>query len=290
MTGGRSFIGSALLKRLEGDGHEVAVIGPQHGSGEVRHALRGEARLVLLGFLTTGPSRSTEVAAAIGGDVAVNRMALRAARGIASHIVYASSTSVYGLPERVPITETDRTFPLDPYARAKLASERAVRRAGRALGVTVTILRYATVYGPGETPSNLVRRFVRAAIDGTAPEIDGDGFDEDDYVYVDDVVEATMRAIEQRADSTYNIGTGVGTSSLTLARAVLELAQLDVEPVLRPRRKERARIVCSTARAAGELGFNAWPNLHRGIQNEIAWVRQTLLNEFSIGDAQAGSR
>jgi UDP-glucose 4-epimerase len=163
----------------------------------------------------------------------------------------------------------------------------------RALGITATILRFATIYGPGETPAGLVRSFAHAAIDGTPPELDGDGLDEDDYVYVDDAVEATVRAVEQRADSTYNVGTGVGTSSLTLARAVLQLLELDIEPVFRlPRTAQRARIVCSTARAANELGFTAWPYLHHGIQNEIAWLRGNLehLNDISIDLAQSGSR
>ncbi len=146
----------------------------------------------------------------------------------------ASSTSVYGLPERVPIAETDRTSLLDPHARAKLQSERIVRRAARAFGITATILRYATVYGPGETPAGLVESFVRAAIDQAPPEIDGDGLEEDDYVHVDNVVEATLRAIEQRPDTTYNVGTGIGTSNLTLARAVFQLLDVDIEPVFRP--------------------------------------------------------
>ncbi len=277
MTGSRSFIGSALHERLVGDGHEVVAISSHLGSDEVRHALRGETRLVLLGYLTTGPTASPELLAELADDVTVNRMVLRAARGLVSHIVYASSTSVYGLPERLPIAETDRTIPIDPHARAKLGSERVVRRAARTLGITATILRYATVYGPGETPASLVRSFIRAGIDGLPPQVDGDGLDEDDYVYVDDVVNATVRALERCPDSTYNVGTGVGTSSLTLARAVLELLQADVEPVLRPRRlTDRARIVCSTARAAEELGFIAWPYLHHGIQNEIAWTRQSI--------------
>jgi UDP-glucose 4-epimerase len=298
MTGGRSFVGEALLERLMEDGHEVVVIGSQlgiseriarsvsdrratfvkvdaeHGSGEVRRALRGDARLVLLGYLTIARALSRELVVELADDVAVNRIALRAMRGIASHIVYASSTSVYGLPERVPIAETDRTSPLDPHARAKLQSERIVRRAARAFGITATILRYATVYGPGETPAGLVESFVRAAIDQAPPEIDGDGLDEDDYVHVDDVVEATLRAIEQRPDTTYNVGTGIGTSNLTLARAVFQLLDVDIEPVFRPPlRAQRRRIVCSTARAANELGFIAWPNLHQGIQDQIARTR-----------------
>jgi UDP-glucose 4-epimerase len=316
MTGGRSFLGEALLERLVEDGHEVVVIGShlgisegigrrvtdrgatfvsvdaEHGCDEVRRALRGEARLVLFGYLSIGDALSQELVAHVADDVAVNRFALRAVRGIAAHIVYASSTSVYGLPERVPIAETDRTVPLDPRAQAMLRSERVLGRMARAFGTTATILRFATVYGPGEASAGLVRSFARSAIEGTPPEIDGDGLDEDDYVYVDDAVEVMLRAIAQRADSTYNVGTGIGTTSLTLARAVTHLLGLDIEPVFRlPRKKQRARIICSTARVENELGFTAWPYLHHGIQNEIAWLRGNVehLNEISIDLAQSGS-
>lgn len=298
MTGGGGFVGSRLLERLVDDGHDVVLVGSDLGmSGraarlladgrvisvradtagpirEVRRALSGGTHLVLLGYLATGPTRSRLVRDELAPDVAVNRILVRAARGLAGHIVYASSTSVYGAPAHLPVEETDRPSPEGPYASAKLASERAVRRVASAYGIPATILRYATAYGPGDTPPAVVATFVRAGLDRRSPEIEGDGLDEDDYVYVDDIVAATVRAIELRADGTYNVGTGVGTSTLTLARAVLHLTQADVEPVFRlPRRPDRPRMVCSTTLASKELGFIAWPRLHSGIQNQIASVR-----------------
>ncbi len=262
LTGGGGFIGSRVLERLVSDGDEATLIGPGPGKsprtarlvadGRVRfvrtdadfrdaevarEALGGDTCLVLLGYTLPRSREPTErLAEELALNVAANARLLEAARGLLGHVVFASSVSVYGAPERIPVPETDPTRPLTPYAVAKLACERAVTLAGSRSGMSVSILRYATVYGPGETVPRAIPNFIRAVLSGEAPCIDGDGLDEYDYVYVDDIVEATIAAIRRRADGVFNVGTGVATTTLTVARLVVQLCGADIEPTFRAAR------------------------------------------------------
>jgi UDP-glucose 4-epimerase len=137
-------------------------------------------------------------------------------------------------------------------------------------------LRYATVYGPGETVPRAIPNFIRAALDGQPPVIAGDGLDEHDYIHVADVVDATMLALRRRASGVFNVGSGVGTSTLELARIVVRLAGADVEPVFCPRiapPTEPVRVVCATDFARSALTFTASRSLADGITEEIGWFR-----------------
>jgi len=138
------------------------------------------------------------------------------------------------------------------------------------------VLRYATVYGPGETVPRAIPNFIQAALDGQRPVIAGDGLDEHDYIHVTDVVDATMLALRRRASGVFNIGSGIGTSTLDLARTVVRLAGSDVEPVFLRRigpRTAPVRVVCSTDLARNTFNFTASRSLADGITEEIGWFR-----------------
>ena len=114
---------------------------------------------------------------------------------------------------------------------------------------------------------------------GEPPIVNGDGLDEHDYVHVADIVEATVAALRHRAEGVFNVGTGIGTRTIDVARLVLELTGSRSELVHRAARVDPAgpvRIICDTAAARSELGFVARRALAEGITEEIGWFRAAL--------------
>jgi UDP-glucose 4-epimerase len=226
-----------------------------------------------------GPSLAESFLDELSRNVAPTLRILRAAVGEARHVVLASSVAVYGAPARAPVRESDAPSPTTPFAVAKLAAEQAVRATCSAAGMSASILRYATVYGPGETGHGLVSKFIHAVLGGQPPVMDGDGLDEHDYIHVADAAGATLAALRHRAEGVYNIGTGVGTTTLDLARLVSEHAHTKAIPVCRTWKRpdhDRARIVCDTELAAAQLGFAARRVLVDGITEEIGWLKAQL--------------
>src|SRR5439155_64109 len=166
----------------------------------LRPALADAEALVLLGYVR--PS-ALSPARRLGEELVLNLAPLvrllRAAEGKTRHVIFASSLGVYGSHASAPVRETDAPRPETPYAIAKLASEESIEVVCAAGGWTPCVLRYATVYGPGETVPRAIPNFIQAALDGQPPVIAGDGLDEHDYIHVTDVVDATMLALRRRA-------------------------------------------------------------------------------------------
>ena len=122
-------------------------------------------------------------------------------------IVFSSTTAVYSEHAQMPLCENSPTAPVIPYGVSKLACENYIR----ASGVPYTILRYGNVYGPGQMPlgeSILIARALSHLYQGTPFKINGDGSKTRDFVYVDDVVEANILAMNTTFDWTYLIGSG----------------------------------------------------------------------------------
>jgi UDP-glucose 4-epimerase len=302
MTGGGGFIGSHLLARMIGAGIDVTLIGSSIGKSRytaslvsagaarflrcdagfseediLRPALADADALVLLGYARPSSlSASRRLSEELVRNVAPLVRLLRAAEGKTRQVIFASSVSVYGSHVSAPVREIDTPRPETPYAIAKLASEGSIEIVCAASGWTPCLLRYSTVYGPGETVPRAIPNFIRAALDGRPPVVAGDGLDEHDYIHVDDVVDATLLALRRRGSGVFNIGSGVSTSTLDLARVVVRLTGANVEPVFCPRiapPTEPVRVVCATDLARSELNFSASRSLADGITEEIGWFR-----------------
>ena len=151
-------------------------------------------------------------------NVAGSVSMLHAARacGCARFVLASSGGAVYGAPERVPTPEDSVAAPRSPYGTAKVAAEHYLRLFCRDGGMAGAALRYGNVYGPGQDgtgEAGVVAITCHRLIDGQAPLVRGDGEQTRDFVHVQDVVRANVRAL-QRADSSgaLNIGTGRATS------------------------------------------------------------------------------
>jgi nucleoside-diphosphate-sugar epimerase len=133
-------------------------------------------------------------------------------------VVYAGSSSAYGEPPSLPVVETMAPAPLSPYAVSKLAGEHYLRVYARVFGVQTVILRYFNVFGPRQDPNSqyaaVIPRFITAALDGRSPTVYGDGEQSRDFCFIDNVVEANLRAADADGASgkVFNIACGTGTS------------------------------------------------------------------------------
>jgi UDP-glucose 4-epimerase len=191
-----------------------------------------------------------------------------------SGICFASSVAVYGNPKHLPVKEDDPLLPTSSYGATKLAIEHYLRAFGKTNQIPVTILRYSTTYGPGELGHRAIPNFIRLALQGHSPYIYGNGSEQKDYVYIDDVVEATIQAIVRKPSNVLNIGSNLGHSTSHIAQEVIRLCAADVEPVFLPQSGENTSLICDISSAADVLDFTPQTSLEEGLKREIEWFRQ----------------
>jgi UDP-glucose 4-epimerase len=183
----------------------------------------------------------------------------------ATHVVYASSCTVYGWPARMPVSDDAPISPANVYALNKVACERFLALAP----MSVSTLRIAQVYGPGASPEAALYAFLSRAAAGEPPIIRSDPETVRDYVHVDDVVNAICLAARSRFDGTLNIGSGSGVSLRNLAHLCLEVAGLDREPLVEGSPKgPRQNMWLDLARARQSIGYQPQISLRQGIENE----------------------
>ena len=289
VTGGAGFIGSHLVDALAARGDDVVVV-DSLATGK-RERLNRKARLVV-GDIRDGsvldetfrearPDVCFHLAAqaderrsveepVFDGDVNVLGTVgvLEAARAHGTQLVFSSTGgAIYGECER-PAAEDSALQPISPYGTSKLAAEEYLRTYNRLYGTKHVALRYANVYGPRQDPhgeAGVVAIFFGRIASGGQPRIFGDGSQTRDYVYVGDVVEATLRATEQ-AGGVFNVGTGRETSVVELYDVCRRVSGAELEPEFAEARLgELARSVLDPARAGSELGFRAKVSLEDGL-------------------------
>jgi nucleoside-diphosphate-sugar epimerase len=189
--------------------------------------------------------------------------------------VYASSSSVYGDAEALPVREDVLPRPLSPYGATKLAAEHLCGLYHDQHGVDAVSLRYFSVYGPRQRPDMAFSAFCDAALDGSPVTLFGDGRQTRDFTYVDDVVAATRAAIEAPAvgGETYNVGGGSRTS---VARALEILAELTGRPIdlrrLAARPGEARDTAADTTAARIALGFIPTVAIEAGLERQLSWA------------------
>jgi UDP-glucose 4-epimerase len=193
-------------------------------------------------------------------------------------IFFSSGGTVYGNPDRLPVTEDAPIAPLSNHGAGKAAQE-AFCQAFRAQGRAVTILRPSNAYGPGQTIRRgfgLVRTMIEHARLGTSLEVWGDGENIRDYIYIDDIVEATMRLIRLPQDSgAYNLGSCLGYSINEVRGIVEEVCGKEVRTIYRPARGIDVRsVVLDNSRLFSRLGWKPAVGLADGIARTWNWLQQ----------------
>ena len=258
VTGGAGFIGSHITKKLVQQGNDVTVIddlntGKEKNLESVRNKInfvRGSILdmdlLVDLTKNVTGVFHQAALASVQDSfskpdeyhNVNVNgtENILKLAKENNFKVVYASSSSVYGNPTRIPIRESDDKNPINPYAETKLKKEELAVKYSK-IGVKVIGLRYFNVYGKGQSKeyAGVLKLFLERIRDKLPPKINGDGTQFRDFVYVEDVVNANIMSMESQVNhGFFNVGTNTSITILDLAKTIIKSSALDMEPIFGP--------------------------------------------------------
>ena len=168
--------------------------------------------------------------------LAVQKIFLKLAKEFGFKIVYASSSSIYGNPSKIPIEEDDPKNPINPYAQTKLDDENLAVKYAQ-MGVRVIGLRYFNVFGErqSQTYAGVIKKFVKKVRNNEPPIINGDGQQTRDFVYVGDVVQANILAMKSNVNHEFfNIGTNSTITVLELANLIIDSFGLSLKPVHGP--------------------------------------------------------
>ena len=254
VIGGAGFIGSHLTKRLLNDGHCVLVIDNLHtGKKENLVSLQNfefhnidirnykeldkilknldgiflEAALTVVQDSFEKPEEYHDV------NVTGTENIFKIAKNREIKVVYASSSSIYGNVEKIPIKEDIPKNPINPYGKTKVEAEKLAEKYSKE-GLSVIVLRYFNVFGIGQTITyaGVITKFFDRLKNNTPPIIFGDGKQVRDFIYIDDVIEANMQAmLSDIKTGFFNIGTGTPTSIFELANLMIKLSNNNFNPI-----------------------------------------------------------
>jgi len=302
VTGGAGFIGSHVVDRLLADGQCVCVL-DDLSTGSASN-VPPDARLQRLDICDLASLREvfvdfrpevvfhaaaqTDVRRSIREpdfDARVNVLGglnvVRAAVAVdARRIVYTSSAAVYGDPKRLPVSEADATRPISEYGASKLAVEHYLSAYTARGLIESAVLRYGNVYGPrqrADGEAGVVAIFTRQMLAGEPVTIFGDGTKTRDYVYVGDVVEATMRAAAGPSGVVANVAWAREVSDLELFREVAAATGYPNGPThAADRRGDIVRICLDAAVAQRTWDWRPSVSLEDGVRRVVEAARAKL--------------
>ena len=209
-------------------------------------------------------------------NVLASQRVFEAAARDGVRVVFASSSSVYGAPERFPTPEDEEPHPLSPYGVTKLACELLLDAYVRSFGLDGVVLRYFNAFGPRQRPDMAFTRIAFALAEGATFELYGDGTQSRSWTYVGDAVGATVRAMEA-GSGTYNVG---GSLEASMSEAIALFERL-AGRTLDVRRGEavagdQRRTVADTTRIRRELGWDPAVQLEEGLSRQWEWASATV--------------
>ena len=307
VTGGAGFIGSALVDRLLAEGHEVDVVddlstgslanlsearGGQsrrfsfqrldiRSPGMVEYLAHRKPEVVF--HLAAQPSVAVSLAkpvldAEVNVVGSLNVCQGSLAAGTRKVVFAASGGTLYGAPESVPTKEGHPQQPTSPYGVSKKAVIDYLHYFREIRGLEYSSLALANVYGPRQDPhgeAGVIAIFAGKLLTRERATIFGDGEQTRDFVYVDDVIDAFVRAADKGGGLTMNIGTGVETSVQQLYDLMAKIIGFADPPrYATPRPGELRRSALHPGRAGIHLGWEPWTGLEEGVTRTINWFRQ----------------
>jgi UDP-glucuronate 4-epimerase len=203
------------------------------------------------------------------------------ARAGQRRIVFASSSSVYGLDSQVPFREEDPCArPLSPYAASKRAGELLAFNHHHLHGAAITCLRFFTVYGARQRPDLAIHKFTRAIARGEPIELYGDGNSARDYTFIDDIVDGVVAAIDRQAAAAapsyrvYNLGGSRTTSLARLVELIAAAVGQTPQIVRKPEQPgDMKQTLAELSLSARELGYAPKITIEAGIPRFVEWWR-----------------
>jgi UDP-glucose 4-epimerase len=293
VTGGCGFIGSTLVDKLIDKGYQVTVIDNESAENHQQFYYNSKAHYYKYDIADYVNTRSLynnvdyvfHCAAeariqpailnpilAVRTNVLGTETVLQCSReaGV-KKVIYSSTSSAYGLKNKIPLSEDMPNDCLNPYSVSKVAGEELCKMYNRLFGLKTIILRYFNVYGPREAGKGqyapIVALFLRQLSEGNPLTIVGDGLQRRDFTYIDDVVNANLMAMEVEHDhygEVFNIGSGVNYSVLELA------SMISTNQTFIPARIGEGReTLANTTKAQTVLGWKPIVNIKDYIKEQL---------------------
>jgi nucleoside-diphosphate-sugar epimerase len=193
-------------------------------------------------------------------------------------VIYASSSSVYGDTDDLPIKESSATNPVSPYGVTKLAAEHLASLYYKGFGVPTVSLRYFTVYGPRQRPDMAFHKFISAVIKGNQIEIYGTGEQTRDFTYIDDAVEANIQAFKNgQAGEVYNIGGGSRIKLIDTIRIIEEITGKEANLIFtEPQRGDARHTFSDVAKAVSDFGYAPKTDVKTGLEKHYQWLKKNI--------------
>jgi UDP-glucuronate 4-epimerase len=307
ITGAAGFIGSHLSERLLADGWTVVGVDnfddfydPQIKRRNISDCLKnknfqlveadirdgdamdkaaGEDVRIIVHLAAMAGVRPSIAQPLLYADVNINGtmllLELAKKHGI-DKFIFGSSSSVYGNNKKVPFSEDDSVdFPISPYAATKKAGELICHTYHHLCGMSITCLRFFTVYGPRQRPDLAIHKFAKLIEQGKPIPVYGDGSMMRDFTYIDDIVNGIVAAMG-RCDgfNIYNLGESkpitVNDLIAEIEKALGKKAIRQFQP-LQPGDVERT--YADVTKAARDLGYQPATSIRAGLEQFAAWLR-----------------
>lgn len=281
--GSTGFVGAKLVNRLIDEGFEVTGASrklPADTPGKYNHIqfditnkedfkkIPGEYDLIFNMAAHISPGYSTEDAfpsLLVNSLGTLNILDFMIKRGM-KRLIQSSSITVYGKPKRQIAKETTPKNPIIVYGISKLAAESFCNMYSELYQLNITTLRYSPVYGPGLNQKTALPIFIGKALKNEDIYVYGDGMRSQDYVYVDDVIQANLLAAEKKIKGTFNIGSGIRVTMQELAETIVDVLESKSKIKFDPDREQEFSIGVDIERAKKILGYNPQFNLRKGLE------------------------
>jgi UDP-glucuronate 4-epimerase len=194
-----------------------------------------------------------------------------------SRFIFASSSSVYGINEKVPFSESDRIErTISPYAATKIAGEQICSNYSYLFGIHCACLRFFTVYGPRQRPDLAIAKFTRAIREGKPIDRYGDGSTARDYTYIEDIVQGVLAAAAYTEQSPFEIFNLGGSATTTLAELIAMIEAAVDKPALIRQLPDQPGDVPKTyadvEKARLLLGYEPHTPIREGVRKYAAWA------------------
>ena len=304
VTGGAGFIGSNIIDKLIKNNSNVVVLDNLF-SGKKENIAHN---LDKIKFIKGDIRNEKDLDKALGGvdfvlhqaalrsvpksmakpfeynDVNVNgtlKLLIKAKEHNVKRLVFASSSSVYGERDTFPEIESDVPNPISPYATTKLMGEYYCKLFSNSFGLETVCLRYFNVFGPRQSLDSqyavVIPKFITCILNNESPPVFGDGLQERDFTFIENVVEANLRAAvaPKVSGEIFNVACGDARSVLSIVGAVNKVLGKAVKPALQPKRKgDVLKTLADITKLKQLLKIEKFVNFEEGLKNTVSWFEK----------------